>query len=405
MRVDELTGASIGRYRVGGRLQVLPYATVYRATTDAKPVLVWTFQEPYATSAGFMEALQRLAGDDRAMRVPGLLHVLEIGSQELRSPVVYLVTEDAPSGFLVSLLQAGRAPGVFATTVRLARALDQMHALGMVHGDIQPATVAVAGAGPVLAGHAIRTVVSRVTPEAAWVDITRAFRPPEAESGAEQSKVDDLWGLAALVYYLLVGRPPAPGGSPEPPGRLRPQLPARVDRAVMRALATDPAQRFSSAFDFYAALRGTVSGPANQPAGAPASPPVRPTPAAADGPVAAPTLASQSGFPAASPSERQPYQSPAGSQTPVPAASSASPLWPTEAPLTPATLRAQALPFRSDDSGTDSTPSTESTQLIAVEPYRFEPKFRRRGGYVLLWILVLAVVVAAVLLVTGQLGI
>ncbi|MGC2191682.1 MAG: hypothetical protein WA751_05060, partial [Candidatus Dormiibacterota bacterium] len=231
VRVDELTGAAIGRYRVGGRLQVLPYATIHRGTllADGRPVLVWTFQEPYASAAGFLEALQLLAGDRRARQVPGLLQVLEIGVQELRTPLVYLVTEDAANGFLVSLLQAGRAPGVFAITGRLARTVDQMHALGMVHGDIQPATVAIAGPGPVLAGHSIRTVVSRVTPEAAWVDITRAFRPPEAPTSFGPIRASDLWGLAALVYYLLVGRPPAADGPPVPPGRLRPQLPTRVD--------------------------------------------------------------------------------------------------------------------------------------------------------------------------------
>ncbi|MGP8248634.1 MAG: hypothetical protein ACLQNU_01655 [Candidatus Dormibacteria bacterium] len=152
MRVDELTGAAIGRYRVGGRLQVLPYASIHRASVlaDGRPVLVWTFREPYATAAGFLEALQTLAGDRRAIRVPGLLQVLEIGIQELRSPLVYLVTEDAVDGFLVSRLQAGRAPGVFAIAGPLARTVDQLHAVGMIHGDIQPATVALAAKGPVL---------------------------------------------------------------------------------------------------------------------------------------------------------------------------------------------------------------------------------------------------------------
>jgi hypothetical protein len=66
-------------------------------------------------------------------------------------------------------------------------------------------------------------------------------------------------------------------------------------------------------------------------------------------------------------------------------------------------LRAQSLPNRLEENGTLAV--SESTQLIAMEPYRFEPKFRRRGGYVVLWILVAAVVAGAVLLVTGRLGI
>jgi serine/threonine protein kinase len=398
VRVDELTGAAIGRYRVGGRLQVLPYASIHRGSVlaDGRPVLVWTFREPYATAAGFLEALQKLAGDRRAIRVPGLLQVLEIGVQELRSPLVYLVTEDAVDGFLVSRLQAGRAPGVFAITGPLAQTVDQLHAVGMIHGDIQPATVALASKGPVLGGHAIRTVVSRVTPAAAWLDITRAFRPPEAPSSAEPILAGDLWGLAALVYYLLVGRPPAADGRLEAPSQLRPQIPTRVDRAVMRALSQDPRQRFATASEFFSALRGVVPAPGSQEA-------VRPNPPQLDesGSIAwqsrsvpyrpvAPTaetkesLASESGTAAAG-SGPQP-----------------SSRWPSDLPLTPASIRAQSLPFIDGESEPDQT--SQSTQLIAMEPYRFEPKYRRRGGYLVLWFLAVVVVVVAALIVAHRIG-
>ncbi|HVB13181.1 MAG TPA: hypothetical protein VNH38_00275 [Candidatus Dormibacteraeota bacterium] len=389
MRVDELTGAAIGRFRVGGRLQVLPYASIHRGTflAGGRPVLVWTFQEPYATAAGFLEALQELAGDRRATRVPGLLHVLEIGAQELRNPLVYLVTEDAANGFLVSLLQAGRAPGVFAITGRLARTVDQMHALGMVHGDIQPATVAISDLGPVLAGHSIRRVVSRVTPSAAWLDITRSFRPPEAPTSSEPSRASDLWGLAALVYYLLVGRPPTANTLPSPPSRLRPQLPPRVDRAVTRALALDPGERFATATDFFAALRG-VPAPARSPR------PVMGTSARSGATAVSPVYR-----PAVTAHEPRPAVAPE-----APTAPQASTRWPIDPPPTPASLRAESLPFRSEGDRVGSPSATESTQLIAMEPYRFEPKFRRRGGYLVLWLLVLVVVAVVVLLVTHRIG-
>ncbi|MGH7697911.1 MAG: serine/threonine protein kinase [Candidatus Dormibacteria bacterium] len=362
MRVDELTGATIGRYRIGGRLQVLPYASVHRATSlaEGRQVLMWTFREPYASAAGFMEALQRLAGDRRTAQVPGVLPVLEIGTQDLRTPLVYLTTADAPHGFLVSLLQAGRSPGVFAIAGPLARAVDQMHRLGMVHGDVQPATVAVATEGAVLVGNSVRTVVSRVTPRAAWVDITRAFRPPEAPNSAEPTRASDLWGLAALVYYLLVGRPPTGDGWPDPPSQLRPQIPTRVDQTVMRALSADPGERFPSATEFFAALRGMPTPVGARPQPAPASPPA-----------------------------------------PAPQAQASS-RWPVEAPLTPASIRAASLPA----SATPYPPEAEApepvTHLIPLEPYGLEPRIRRRSGVVLLGVLIVAAVVLLVLLATGR---
>jgi serine/threonine protein kinase len=399
VRVDELTGAAIGRYRVGGRLQVLPYASIHRGSILAggQPVLVWTFREPYATAAGFLEALQKLAGDRRAVRVPGLLQVLEIGVQELRSPLVYLVTEDAADGFLVSRLQAGRAPGVFAITGPLAKTVDQLHAVGMIHGDIQPATVALAAKGPVLGGHAIRTVVSRVTPAAAWLDITRSFRPPEAPNSAEPIRAGDLWGLAALVYYLLVGRPPAADGGVEAPSELRPQIPSRVDRAVMRALAQNPRERFASASEFFAALRGVALPPGSQEAARPNPP--RP---GESGSFAwqSRSVAYQPVVPAAE--TRESAAAERGPATPARSGPQPSSRWPSDLPLTPASIRAQSLPYRDGESDPDQT--SESTQLIAMEPYRFQPKYRRRGGYLVLWFLALVVMALAVLIVTHRIG-
>jgi serine/threonine protein kinase len=398
VRVDELTGAAIGRYRVGGRLQVLPYASIHRASVlaDGRPVLVWTFREPYATAAGFLEALQTLAGDRRAIRVPGLLQVLEIGIQELRSPLVYLVTEDAVDGFLVSRLQAGRAPGVFAIAGPLARTVDQLHAVGMIHGDIQPATVALAAKGPVLGGHAIRTVVSRVTPAAAWLDITRAFRPPEAPNSAEPILAGDLWGLAALVYYLLVGRPPAPDGRLEAPSELRPQIPTRVDRAVIRALSQNPRERFASASEFFAALRGVPPPPGSQEA-------VRPKPRQPD---PSGSIAWQSRSvphqPVAPATDTRTSLAPGHEPATVRTGPQPSSRWPSDLPMTPASIRAQSLPFKDGESEPDQT--SESTQLIAMEPYRFQPRYRRRGGYLVLWLLAVAVVVVAILIITHRVG-
>lgn len=394
MRVDELTGATIGRYRLGGRLQVLPYASIHRGTVqaDGRQVLVWTFREPYATAAGFLEALQHLAGDRRAAKVQGLLQVLEIGVQELRAPLVYLVTENAESGFLVSLLQSGKAPRVFATTGPLARTIDRMHLLGLVHGDIQPATVAVASQGPVLAGHSIRTVVSRVTPAAAWVDITRSFRPPEAPSSADASRASDLWGLAALVYYLLVGRPPATNGPPEPPSRFRTQLPGRVDEAVIRALSADPAQRFASGLEFFSALRGT-------PASAGFRPSVSPAPDAGQWAQSAPITSPR--FPSAG-AGSEAAAGRATDSTPRSAAQVSS-RWPIEPPLTPASIRAESLPYRPDGVGSEPQALGESTQLIPLEPSGVEPRLRRRGGLLLLAVLAIAVVVAVVVMITQRL--
>ena len=338
--MDQLTGTTIGRYRLRDRLQVLPYATIHHAeAADGGRVLVWVFHEPYCNALGFVEALERLAGDHRTLGIDGVAQTLEIGSQERPTPVAYLVQEDAPGGFLVSLLHQGRAPGVLATVSNLAQALDRVHRQGLVHGDVQPATVAVgAGGRPVLVGMGIRTVVTRVNPHAAWLDATRGFRPPEART--EPTAAADRYGLAALTYYLLVGRPPAPDGAVVPPSQVRPQLPSAVDEVLLQALAPEPARRHGSAGEMVAALRSAISG---RPGAAP----------------------------------------PAHPQAPPPSAPAASHPWQPVQGGEPAASRTVA--------------------LVPIEPLEIHPHVRRTSGIVLLGVLVVVAAAVIFLFATGRL--
>jgi serine/threonine protein kinase len=343
LQVDQLTGTTVGRYRLRGRLQLLPYASIHQGESldGGGSNLLWIFGEPYSGALGFQEALQRLAGDPRARGLAGVAQTLEIGGQELPSPLTFLVNEDVPGGFLVSLLQQGRAPGVLATVGTLAKTLDEVHRRGLVHGDVQPATVAVGRTGAaVLVGMGIRTVVTRVNPHAAWLDATRGFRPPEGRT--DPSPAADRYGLAALTYYLLVGRPPAPDGVIEPPSRIRGQLPPAVDDVLLRALAPNPAVRHPSAMEMAEELRLAVSGRRRAPAA--------PRPVVARPPVA-------------QGSANHPWQPAHGGE--------------------PAAARTVA--------------------LVPMEQLELHPHVRRTGGIVLLSLLVVVAAALLVLFATGRL--
>ncbi len=95
---------------------------------------------------------------------------------------------------------------------------------------------------------------------------------PEQASG--ERKIDarsDIYALACVLYEMLAGEPPFTGlstqaviakrmATPAPSVRtLRHSVPAHVERALDRALARSPADRFSTAADFTSALRGDTS--------------------------------------------------------------------------------------------------------------------------------------------------
>jgi hypothetical protein len=162
------------------------------------------------------------------------------------------------------------APLAVRVIAPLADALAVAHANGVVHRDVKPANVLITDAGGV---RLIDFGICRVTREptlttSAGVLGTPSFMAPEQALGP--ASVDgraDMYALAALLYFLLTGRPPLQSASPETVlhalqhqvpvqvGRLVPTVPAALDSVCMRGLAKRPEHRFPNMPEFAQALR------------------------------------------------------------------------------------------------------------------------------------------------------
>jgi serine/threonine-protein kinase len=134
---------------------------------------------------------------------------------------------------------------------QVARALDAAHAAGLVHGALSTADVLLAGHGdgdP--AGAAAGGDV---------VLLTGLGVPPALGPGQEPDPRADVQALAGLLFELLTGRPPRPAPEPPAPSSLRPDLPPDLDGVVLRGLAADPGQRWTSAGGMAAAARAVLA--------------------------------------------------------------------------------------------------------------------------------------------------
>src|SRR5262249_17503719 len=95
---------------------------------------------------------------------------------------------------------------------------------------------------------------------------TAAYMAPEQATGEELGPAADLYSLGIVLYHLVTGRVPFDGKSlpqgllqisqipPAPPRRLRPELPAPAEAALLRALAKRPTERFASAGELASAF-------------------------------------------------------------------------------------------------------------------------------------------------------
>ena len=150
------------------------------------------------------------------------------------------------------------------------------HEHGIVHRDIKPQNVIVDPAGRVrvLDFGIARAGASEIT-QTGSVMGTAQYLSPEQAQGLDVAPSSDLYSTGVVLYEMLTGRVPFDGDSAvavalkqvseqaAPPSALNPAVPPALDAVVLRALAKDPANRFTTAEEFSRALDVAEADPQN----------------------------------------------------------------------------------------------------------------------------------------------
>ena len=155
----------------------------------------------------------------------------------------------------------------------LARALDYAHRRGVVHRDIKPANVFLHEGEALLADFGVARAVSSLGLKSNLTTIGFSVGTPSymsPEQAVAERDIDgrsDQYSLACVLYEMLAGHPPFVAEQArqvimrhviEPPRPIRshrPEVPAAVEAALVRALAKDPTARFPSTGEFATALK------------------------------------------------------------------------------------------------------------------------------------------------------
>ncbi|MFF4987443.1 serine/threonine-protein kinase [Streptosporangium saharense] len=161
---------------------------------------------------------------------------------------------------------------------QVAAALDTAHAHDLIHRDVKPANILVAGHTE--GDHAYltdfgitkhRTSISGLTHTDQFIGTPRYMSPEQINKERIDGRCDQ-YGLACVVYEALSGRLPFQrdneiallwahlAEAPTPLSTLRPELPMEVDGVMARALAKSPEQRYDTCTQFVAELRDAISG-------------------------------------------------------------------------------------------------------------------------------------------------
>jgi tRNA A-37 threonylcarbamoyl transferase component Bud32 len=157
-------------------------------------------------------------------------------------------------------------------TAEVADALEYAHGQGLVHRDVKPANILLAGEHALVADFGLATAGAGAPHDdeasrSGFAVGTAEYMSPEQASGSRQ--VDgraDVYALGCVLYEMLAGEPPFTGSTThailarqrsEPPPsllRIRPDLPPWVEEVVRRALSKVPADRYQRAADLRQAV-------------------------------------------------------------------------------------------------------------------------------------------------------
>jgi len=270
-------GATIGHYRIAGKLGTGGMGVVYEAEDLRlhRKVALKFLPEELAEDPDAARRFRREAETIAALSHPHICVVYDIGEHDGRSFIVMEYVE----GVNLKTHMTRRAlttAQIVEITLQIAGALEAAHAKSIVHRDIKPGNLLVASNGEVKVvdfGLA-RRFRSEDTDEVGIEGSTIPGRPlgtanymaPERILQMPLDPRCDLFSLGVVMYEMATGRLPFAGASPSetvsnvldkdpvPLTALAPQHPKGLEAIVTRLLAKRAGDRYPNAVTLMTAL-------------------------------------------------------------------------------------------------------------------------------------------------------
>jgi serine/threonine protein kinase/Tol biopolymer transport system component len=223
-----------------------------------------------------MKRFEREAKSLAKLSHPNIVSIIDYGEHE---GVPFLVMEYLPGGTLKDRLTG--QPLAWQQAVRLlqpvARALHFSHGQGIIHRDIKPSNILITLSGePMVSDFGVAKILetkgnTALTGTGVGIG-TPEYMAPEQWVG-ETGPQSDMYSLGVVFYEMVTGHKPYVADTPvalllkqanEPlprPRQFAPDLPDRVEKVILKALAKKPENRYPSMQEFNTALEVLLSGP------------------------------------------------------------------------------------------------------------------------------------------------
>jgi tRNA A-37 threonylcarbamoyl transferase component Bud32 len=223
--------------------------------------------------------VERFVGEARTiakLRHPNIVGIHGLGRTPGGSCFLIMDLVDGPN---LAILGKSRTISVGEATrwaIQMCQALEHAHARGIIHCDLKPANILLDDRGSIrVTDFGLARSLTEQTPWTAEIEGTAPFMAPEQASrcwGPIDTRTD-IYGVGAVLYTLLTGRPPWVGrrlpdiladvvsaATVVPATSLRPDLPGPIVEICRKCLSKPPEDRYRTVQDLRAALIGSLTG-------------------------------------------------------------------------------------------------------------------------------------------------
>jgi hypothetical protein len=231
-------------------------------------VAVKVLSPSLAEESGFTERFQREALSVARLHHPNILEVYDFGVQDGFNYIAMRYVQDSTT--LGDLIQRGvPLKRLIDHILQVADALDYAHERGVIHRDVKPSNILIDGRWALLADFGLAKIAatsSTLTGTGVGIGTPAYMSPEQASGSGDVDHRTDIYALGIILHRVLTGTVPHESSTPlailikrstEPVQSMRdlePEIPESMDQAVLRSLAMQPDERYSSATDLAHAI-------------------------------------------------------------------------------------------------------------------------------------------------------